>query len=325
LLVPISAAPRSILKAAALVALLSGTAGASYRLPPAFSPHLTIFQGLPGGSGSFGIVAGPDGNMWYTQCGSIVRMSFTGRQVAFPIPSGACGASIVRGPNRTLWFSESTIKPLTVGKITLDGAVTEYVLPASGLLTAIAEGPDESLWFGTWYGGIGQITTRGKITMYDAGDPDLVNDITFGPDGNLWFVENQTGEIAYMRPDHTIVERKFVSPTWAAVALTTGPDDNLWISEPYHGYSKIIRYEQRTGQRQSWFFADGECDAIVSGDDRALYFTYIGSDVGRITLSGHHDLIPLPNGFTPRSIARGPDGSIWFPDAESPRIGRLTP
>jgi virginiamycin B lyase len=314
---------RALLKVAAVVALFCGTLAAGSRPTPAFNPRITIFQAIPGGSGIGGVVWAPDGNMWYTQCASVVRMSPDGaRQTAFPIPSHTCAYDIVRGPGRTLWFDEDNG---LVGKITLDGAVTEYALPEPSVVSGIAEGPDESLWLGTWYEGIIRISTTGKATTYDDGDPDLIDAIAFGPGGNLWFSEHQTGELGYMRPDHTIVEHNFASSNFPVSSLTVGPDHNMWLCYPNGRYTTIVRYEQRTSHSKSWFFGDGECNVIVSGDDRALYFTYIGSAIGRITMSGHHDFVKLPSGFYPRSITRGPDGSIWFTDPYNPRLGRLDP
>jgi streptogramin lyase len=240
-----SADSRPILKAAAVLALLFGTVAAAYHSAPAFNPHITIFPGLAGGGGSIGIAAGRDGNMWFTQCGSIVRISPRGVMHAFPIPSGACAEALVNGPRRTLWFAEQTFPP-RIGKMTMDGVVTEYTPPDGGIISRIVEGPDESLWFGTLFKGIGRITMDGRVTMYDT-DSSEVNDLAFGPDGNLWFVEND-GDLGYMKPDHTIVERNVFTSSRA-------PDDRAgrqpvdqracWILDdlslrPAHGKDEVV-------------------------------------------------------------------------------------
>ena len=72
-----------------------------------------------------------------------------------------------RGPDGALWFTEFGANPPKIGRVTTDGAFTEYDLPAGSGPDGITAGPDGALWFtenGT--AKIGRITTTGDITEY---------------------------------------------------------------------------------------------------------------------------------------------------------------
>ncbi|MDB5043154.1 MAG: lyase-like protein [Candidatus Eremiobacteraeota bacterium] len=63
------------------------------------------------GAEPFGIAAGNDGNLWFTESGSgkVARMSTTGAITEFPVPSGALSGPtfIIRSADKNLWFSEA--------------------------------------------------------------------------------------------------------------------------------------------------------------------------------------------------------------------------
>ncbi len=123
------------------------TAGKIARVTPA--GIITEFA-MPGTGYSL-IASGPDGNLWVagpqTQ---VARMNVFGSLVELfelPISKPAIGG-IVFSENGDLWFSEaSTIDgPLTIGKRTPSGTVTEYVLAGAfpGTLGRIVFGSDGS-------------------------------------------------------------------------------------------------------------------------------------------------------------------------------------
>ena len=62
----------------------------------------------------------------------------------FPIPSGSGSANqIVAGPDGNLWFTENDPVSTIIGKITPSGQVTEYKIPTSGANPfGITVGPD---------------------------------------------------------------------------------------------------------------------------------------------------------------------------------------
>ena len=87
----------------------------------------------------------------------------------FPIPSNSPSASqIVAGPDGNLWFTENDAVSNSIGRITPGGQVTEFKLPTSGANPyGITVGPDNNLWFTEEFGSnIGRITPSGQITEF---------------------------------------------------------------------------------------------------------------------------------------------------------------
>jgi virginiamycin B lyase len=106
----------------------------------------------------YGIVLGPDGNMWFTERsnGCIGRITPSGAITMFS--TGVSGT----GP------------------------------------VCITVGPDGAMWFGEDIGnGLGRITTTGAVTSYTTGFTSGASPqcLTLGPDGNLWFTEWNAGKV----------------------------------------------------------------------------------------------------------------------------------
>jgi streptogramin lyase len=146
------------------------------------------------------IVAGRDGNLWFTEgCGNrIEKITTSGKVTVYPLPTaGAYPEGIDAGRDGNLWFTEYSGNK--IGKITTGGAITEYPIP-TGNPEGIAADRDGNLWFTEWSGNkIGKITTGGKISEYPIPTANALPDrIALGPNGNLWFTEfigNKIGKI----------------------------------------------------------------------------------------------------------------------------------
>ena len=121
---------------------------------------------------SYGITAGPDGALWFTEAAPddnrIGRMTTDGVvPVEYTVPTARSVAeNIVTGPDRALWFSESIGN--TIGRLTTTGSFTEFTLPTAGSQPkGIAVGPDDALWFTEAEADrIGRITTEGEIDEF---------------------------------------------------------------------------------------------------------------------------------------------------------------
>jgi streptogramin lyase len=69
---------------------------------------------LAAGRLPFGITAGPDGNLWFTEerGNQIGRITPAGTVTEFPIPNGnSQPAGITAGPDGNLWFTEQFARP----------------------------------------------------------------------------------------------------------------------------------------------------------------------------------------------------------------------
>ena len=131
----------------------------------------------------------------------------------FPIPSMSPSASqIVAGPDGNLWFTENDPVSNSIGRITPSGQITEFKLPTSGANPyGITVGPDNNLWFTEEFGSnIGRITTSGQITEFPiaagGSSGQFPQGITTGPDGNLWFTVSLGHAIGVMTPSGQVTE-----------------------------------------------------------------------------------------------------------------------
>src|SRR5713101_7916687 len=119
-----------------------------------------------GSSNAYGITAGPDGNLWFTENtgNKIGRITTSGVITEFAVPtSGSSPFGITKGPDGNLWFTEF-FGVGKIGRITTAGVViNEFPIP-TGLSRpeGITAGPARtaSVWFTEVMGNkIGKITT----------------------------------------------------------------------------------------------------------------------------------------------------------------------
>ena len=222
------------------------------------------------------IVAGPDGNLWFTEFrgNKIARMTTAGAVTEFPIPTANSQPDDMDvGPDGNLWFAE--VLGNRIGRITTGGVITEFLVPTpNSRPTVVVAGPDGNLWFterGTVANPgnkVGQITPQGAITEYtlpNAGSRPL--GITGGADGNVWFTEQAGNRIGRIDPaTGVITEFPLPNANSQPWEITGGPDGNLWFTE------------------------------------------FSGNRIGRITPDGIISEFPVPTpGSQPNTIRRGPD------------------
>jgi len=185
-----------------------------------------------------GIVAGPDGNIWFTEgsAGKIGRATTHGtitNHYSIGVVSDFPQAITVGpGPDADLWFTERDGGK--IGRITTAGVLTEYVIPTpASSPQSITLGPDGALWFTeTVANKIGRITTSGAITEFPlptaSAGPQV---ITLGPDGAAWFTESSSNRIGRITPDGEITEVVVPTANSQPFGITTGPDGKMWFTE----------------------------------------------------------------------------------------------
>lgn len=190
-----------------------------------------------------GLVIGRDGNLWFTATphhgarahGSIVRMTSNGQMTQFPVTTlRAFPGAPILGPDGALWFGESQQgSGGQIGRITTDGAITEY--PLKGSNDARLVGSDGNLYFTASNGHrIARVTPAGAVTFLPRLPFELTDPI-LGPDGNLWFsarTGRQTGRFFRMTPRGTI--RQFRVPAalsnqFYAISVS-GPGGAMWAA-----------------------------------------------------------------------------------------------
>jgi virginiamycin B lyase len=89
------------------------------------------------------IVAGPDGNLWFTEKtgNKIGKVTLLGAFTEYALPvANSQPDKIAAGPDGNLWFVEST--RARIGRITPAGAITEFALAAGSAPESITAGAD---------------------------------------------------------------------------------------------------------------------------------------------------------------------------------------
>jgi len=313
----------------ALLCLLSGSS--------AWGQVITEFSaGITAGAQPYGITAGPDGNLWFTELvgNRIGRITPLGVVTEFSagITAGAGLAGITAGPDGNLWFTEADGN--RIGRITPLGVVTEFSagITAGAQPYGITAGPDGNLWFTELAGNrIGRITPAGVVTEFSAGITAGAQPygITAGPDGNLWFT-HAVG-IGRITPLGVVTE----FPAGPSNSITASPDGNLWFTELRGHFSNDTRIGRITPLGVVTVFSAGFSLlatplGITPGPDGNLWFAdfqgFNGNQIGRITPLGvvTEFSAGISAGAFPVGITAGPDGNLWFTERYGNRIGRIT-
>jgi virginiamycin B lyase len=284
---------------------------------------------IPSASNSFGIVAGPDGAIWFTEPigNSIGRIETSGSVTETAIPTPASDPLwITVGPDRALWFTE--FGAASIGRITTRGTIVTTTTPTSSSQPrGIVAGPDGAVWFSEYHANkIGRVTTT-PIAITETSVPTPFGDpfgITAGPDGALWFAERDSNKIGRITTNGAITETMIPTVAGGPSEITTGPDHALWFTES--GSNKVGRIttaatitEDAVPTNASFPFG------IAAGPDGALWFTELdGNKVGRITTGGSiTELTVSTVNARPTDIAVGPDGALWFTEENGSKIGRI--
>jgi streptogramin lyase len=338
-------------------------AGAQATLLGPITPTITQFgTGITLDSGPDGIVAGPDGKLYFAESGlgKIGIISTTGHVTEVGLPGGSPSPQDLAVANGKVWFTDppqSAIGSITVGAT---HTVNEYShgMPSGARPHDITLGPDGKLWFtDTMNNQVDELdpahpaagVTTHPSTALTGAEPF---GITSGPGNKLWFTERSGNAIATLNPRNpNVVPTTFstgIAPASKPRGIATGPDGNVWFTE--QAGDQIGRITP--GGTVTEFplpTATSTPAGIVAGPDDALWFvennggttepSCLGGNgrsgaVGRITPGGVITEYPLTDevsrhtgdqGCTgPFYLTVGPDGNIWFTEILDARVGRIT-
>ena len=177
----------------------------------------------------FAMLAGPDGNVWFTEGSKIGSISRAGAITERSLPTDAVPSDITLGADGNLWLIEANDK---IARLTIANALAEFTVPY-GSLRSLATGPDGNVWF-TDGQKVGRISPEGTIKEFGSTAGGL-SDITAGQDGNVWFTTAST--IGRVHSDGSIEE--FPVPD-SAYGIAAGPDGNIWFTEQQA--NKVARF-----------------------------------------------------------------------------------
>ncbi|HTY49859.1 MAG TPA: hypothetical protein VMB48_09230 [Steroidobacteraceae bacterium] len=178
--------------------------------------RITQFAPPTPDSGPRALAAGADGNIWFSEyrADRIGRITPRGRITEYPLPRPNSGpGDITAGPDGALWFVELSGRMdglatdgNRVGRITLDGRVTEFPMPPGGASPInIAVGPDHNLWY-TRGGLLGRVSLTGAVSELSAGAGARLAGLSAGSDrepparlvNRLWFADGGGNRLGYL-------------------------------------------------------------------------------------------------------------------------------
>ncbi len=247
------------------------------------------------------------------------------------ISQGTSGAS--------MWFTipkGCNNGPGAVGKVEiLTGQVTEYALDTNSSPLSIAENASY-VWIAdrskTQTGSrlIYRLTEDGSVKSFALPKAILVTSMAAGSDGNLWFCGS------YVSNKQTLAGVGYVTPKGASklysingtptpklVSVASSSDGNLWIADETGAIDKVV---PSTGAVTT-YMVGGQPFSITNSSNALIYSDASAAQLSVITRNGNPTVYPAPSGERPTIIARKPDGSVLFIDAEknSAYIGTFDP
>jgi virginiamycin B lyase len=317
-----------------LLALALALLGGTLPRQPVSATTTVVEYPIPtGNSGPLGIVAGPDGAVWFSEsyANKIGRITTNGTLTEYPIPTpGGQPGTLIVGPDGNFWFAEWLSGVNVLEKMTPQATFTAYTYPIpqnDWLVT----GPDGNFWY-LDSNAVGRMNLSFDVTTFPF--PSQVSSGVFptyqlgpllmGSDGAFWFSainpSGNTPEFVRMTLGGTFSTYPLpVSPSYPQVV---GPDGNFWFLEAPYGYTVSASIGRMTPSGSFTNFPFGfivDCtigDGMAVGSDGALWMTNTASatyGLVRVTTSGQVSQIAVPNTIgMPYSLTSGPDGNIWF-------------
>lgn len=273
------------------------------------------------------IVAGPDGNLWFTESigNKIGRITPDGQIVEFPVPTAASGPyGIALGRDRNLWFTERFADK--IGRLNpATGQITEFPIPTDFAQPwEIVAGADGRMWFTEEdVAKIGAISMTGVIQELASIGCCFPTGIAAGPGGKIWYTLEINDQIGLITPPSSDTQFQIQSIQVLPWDITAGPDGNMWFTElAGRAIGKITPAGVITEFPVPGPFSG--IAGIATGPDGDLWITENDThQVSRITTSGTV-LQTFPTGERPLSICLGPDGNMWFTVADGNAIGRVS-
>ena len=295
---------------------------------------------LPSGHIPRAIVAGPDGNLWFTESGTnrVGKITPTGTITEFVVATG--GSGLCAGQDGALWFPEAAP---TLGRITTSGSLSERTFTGSLGMLDITTGPDGNLWVldpdtkRIWTGAPATSSISFNLNFFTIPKASNGNgSITAGPDGNVWYASGNSaaggnGVVARVNTstlaitETTIVGSGQAGPT----SITPSSDGNIWVTVN----TSLVRVTTAsTPVATAFVVSDRELSAVTTGPDGNLWFTDRGRNrIGTVPPTTGGTLATPTTYFVPTfdadpiDIVSGPDGNLWFTENLGGKIGRITP
>jgi streptogramin lyase len=277
---------------------------------------------------SFGIVAGPDGNMWLTSTDAgLVRVDPQGHRTSLPLTYERgrtehrfLPAAIALGADRKFYMTGCVDVPTNcavIGVATTEGAIAVYPTPSgeSPRYNGLGRGPDGSVWFAE-PGHVAKITVAGHIVEYPypSGEKtNVLSGIASGADGHVWFTEVDRIAAANIDPASGVIVEFPLKPQHidcGVSGMAAAADGKL-----YFGCGTGIVAMTTTGSARyfstGYQLSDSPLEVALGPDGNA--WAAVLTAVQQIEGSRSEIVTYVPPG-TPLTLyasATAPDGRLW--------------
>jgi virginiamycin B lyase len=277
-----------------------------------------------------GLVAGPDGNVWATEytANKIARVTPEGHIDEFNVPTANSGPfSIAVGPDGNLWFTENLASK--VARITPTGRITEFPTPTPNAGPAgISGGSDGNVWFAeSFNSAVARVTPAGQVIELKLPTPNASPfPVALGADGNIYVSETTSPVIDKITPGGSITPIQLRAGATPATLLAPGPDGTIL----YGRLPSVVGVIQSNGtvEESASFPITGLC----IGPDG---FTWVSDN--NYTVNGPGEIVSFDSHAQKRAtinvdmfdkapvlVINGPGGMLWFIEAASGRVSRVT-
>lgn len=284
-----------------------------------------------------------DGTVWFTEqnSGLIGRRAPTGVMTEYLLPAGRANpANMVVGPDGAVWFTDASIASNTghaaVGRISATGAIVEYPITnhnpySSPVLAGLTVGSDKNLWFtDPQNNGLGFVTSLGHVTEYATIN---LGPIVLGFDGNLWATGGNTATPSIWRYATTGRLLNAYSPSEGAFNVGSGPDSAMWFAANAIPQQQIGRLTINGNVKYFIESAPSSCpffyfSHFMTGPNHYIWLLTSTNGCGAFvselnTIGGLTNFPIYVARSAPNGLAFAPDGSAWFADPGSNKIGKL--
>jgi streptogramin lyase len=316
------------------------------RASPALSWKQYAAQ-VPTPSALVGIVAGPDGALWYTEShdGLLVRMTTSGTVTRYTLTSGGklfMPGYLAVGADQRLYIGGCLIhgsqcSQAAIGVATTSGVFTAYRTlsgDGAGLVNRPGLGPDGNVWVPEFFH-IAKMTPAGSIVEYpdpstSPPTPDTNAGAAAGADGNLWVNFSPLGEVLKVTPSSGHFSAFKLVQTKTACGLSQNDIAAARDGFLYAGCGSLNGgvggLFQISTAGASTYFTDGwgaSFGPIAGPDHRPWFFgdrspnEQLGAGVFQEFLSGTNAIatyLPPYSNANVAAIATGPDGNVWALD-----------
>jgi len=301
---------------------------------------------LAAGAQSYGIVAGPDGALWFTSTShdKLGRITTCGQLSDFPVAAGFHPTRLVVGPDQLLYatsgagYGQGSLRQVV--RMSLQGHAT--YITVDGAPTSVAAGPDQAVWVATDYATnsheeIARIATDGsvkEVSLPANGQGaqcgwQCPDQITTGGDGALWFTEGLGQGGFGLGRLTTSGDYQHISPP-DPTHNTPGPIATTSSGTVWYGVQRGSIVGKVNADQTVTEYKLPEADVMSTPDMAAdreggIWFLITrgqmggpnSTDLGHIDSSGQVSVIPVPP-LPPDNIANaltiGADGRVWITD-----------